>query len=60
MVAIAYFGPKDLVLIPQPTYGEYEIACQLVGAEVLKQPMQKENNFHLDIAETIDLVRGRP
>ena len=46
LVAIAYFGPKDLVLIPQPTYGEYEIACQLVGAEVLKQPMQKENNFH--------------
>jgi histidinol-phosphate aminotransferase len=57
LVAIAYFGPKDLVLIPQPTYGEYEIACQLVEADVLKQPMQKENNFHLDIAETVDLIR---
>ena len=57
LLAIAYFGPKDLVLIPQPTYGEYEIACQLVDADVLKQLMRKEANFHLDIAETVDLIR---
>ena len=57
LVAIAYFGPKDSVIIPQPTYGEYEIACQLVDADVLKQLMRKETNFHLDIAETVDLIR---
>ena len=57
LVAIAYFGPRDLVLIPHPTYGEYEIACRLADADVLKQLMRKETNFHLDIAETVDLIR---
>ncbi len=57
LVAIAYFGVEDAVLIPQPTYGEYEIACHLVGAQVLKQPMRKETNFQLNIAETADLLR---
>jgi len=46
-----------LVLIPHPTYGEYEIACRLADADVLKQLMRKETNFHLDIAETVDLIR---
>ncbi len=57
LVAAAYFGAEDSVLIPQPTYGEYEIACHLVGAQVLKQPMRKETSFQLNIAETVDLIR---
>ena len=32
LVATAYFGAEDTVIIPQPTYGDYEIACYLVGA----------------------------
>lgn len=57
LVAVAYFGAEDSVLIPQPTYGEYEVACYLVGARVLKQPMPKETDFRLNIAETMDLIR---
>lgn len=57
LVAIAYFGPGALVLIPQPTYGEYEVACRLVDAQVLKQPMLKEANFQLNTAETVDLIQ---
>jgi len=57
LVAIAYFGPGDLVLIPQPTYGEYEVACHLIDAQVLKQPMLKEVNFQLNTAETADLIQ---
>ena len=57
LVATAYLGPDDLVIIPQPTYGDYEIACYLVGAQVLKQPMLEEPNFRLNIAETVDLIR---
>ncbi|MFC1870463.1 pyridoxal phosphate-dependent aminotransferase [Chloroflexota bacterium] len=59
LVAIAYFGAEDLVLIPQPIYGEYEVACQLVGAQVLKQPVPEETNFKLNVAETVDLIRRR-
>jgi len=57
LVAVAYFGAEDSVLIPQPTYGEYEVACHLVGAQALKQPMPKETDFRLNIVETADLIR---
>ncbi len=57
LAVTAYFGPEDLVIIPQPTYSEYEIACYLVGAQVLKQPMLEEANFRLNVAETVDLIR---
>jgi len=57
LVTTAYFGPEDLVIIPQPTYGDYQIACYLVGARVLKQPMLEEANFQLDVNETVDLIR---
>lgn len=56
LVAIAYFGPGDLVLIPQPTYGEYEIACHIVDAQILKQPVLGEPNFHLDTGEITDVI----
>jgi len=57
LVAIAYFGSGDSVLIPQPTYGEYKIACHLVGAQVIKQPMLEEINFQLNTAETVELIQ---
>lgn len=42
LVAIAYFGSRDRVLIPQPTYSEYEVACRMMGARVVRQPVLKE------------------
>lgn len=57
LIAIVFFSPTDLVLIPQPTYGEYEIACHLVDTQILKQPVLQEPNFHLDVTETINLIR---
>jgi histidinol-phosphate aminotransferase len=57
LVTTAYLGPEDLVIIPQPTYGEYEISCHLVAAQILKQPTQEEADFRLNIAETVTLIR---
>ncbi len=57
LAVTAYFGPEDLVIIPQPTYSEYEIACYLVGAPVLEQPMLEGADFRLNVAETMDLIR---
>lgn len=56
LVAAAYFGPDDTVIIPQPTYADYEIACQLVGARVVKQTMPEETDFKLNVAETTELI----
>jgi len=57
LIATAYFNPDDLVLIPQPTYGEYETACQLADARVLKQPVFKETGFQLDIKDFTNLLQ---
>jgi len=57
LVATAYFGHDDLVIVPQPTYADYEIACYLVGAKVLKQWTLEDVNFRLNVAETVDLIR---
>ncbi len=56
LISIAYFGPGDTVLIPQPTYGEYETACQITGAKILKQSALNRPGFHIDINETVDLI----
>jgi histidinol-phosphate aminotransferase len=57
LVAAAYFEPGDLVVIPQPTYSEYQTACQLADAKIMKQPVLKEPDFHLDVCEITKLLR---
>ncbi|MFH1639118.1 MAG: histidinol-phosphate transaminase [Chloroflexota bacterium] len=57
LVATAYLGPEDTVLIPQPTYSEYEFACSLSGACVLPQPLPENSNFRLNVSETVSLMR---
>lgn len=58
LAALAYLGPGDLVLIPEPTFGEYEAACRLVGSRVLKQQLKRDEGFKLKVTETVDLIRG--
>jgi histidinol-phosphate aminotransferase len=58
LVATAYVEPNDSVIIPQPTYGEYETACHLVDAQILKQPVLKEPDFQLPINEMINLLQN--
>jgi len=57
LIATAYFEPSDLVLIPQPTYGEYEVACHLADTQILKQPALKEPDFQLNTDEMTNLLQ---
>ncbi|MFC2066920.1 pyridoxal phosphate-dependent aminotransferase [Chloroflexota bacterium] len=57
LVDLTYFGKGDRILILEPTYGEYEVACRVVGAEPIKQWMKMEGDFTPDIAETTDLIK---
>ena len=59
LIALTYFGRDDSVLILEPTFGEYEVACQIVGARVLKQRTKAEDSFVPKIEETITLIRQR-
>ncbi len=56
LAALAYFGRGDLVLIIEPTFGEYEVACQISGASIIKQ-RRAPKSFQLDIAETTELIQ---
>ncbi|MCL0103397.1 histidinol-phosphate aminotransferase family protein [Dehalococcoidia bacterium] len=57
LIAMAYFGRGDSVLILEPTFGEYEVACRMLGAEVLKQWAKAEDCFALRLEETTSIIR---
>jgi len=57
LVTLAYFGSADTVLIVEPTFGEYEIACRIAGSKVLRIRARAEINFRFEVAEIIDLIR---
>ena len=56
LIAAAFFEPSDLVLIPQPTYSEYETACHLMGARLLKPWMLGEKDLRLNIPRMKELI----
>ena len=61
LAALAYFDKGDRVLIIEPTYGEYQIACQITGASLVKQRLSAGSAFLLNINETLQLIkRHRP
>lgn len=57
LAALAYFGRDDKVLIIEPTFGEYQVACQISGASLIKQQLSAQNGFCLDVNETVELIR---
>jgi len=57
LIALTYFSHGDSVLIIEPTFGEYEVACQIVGAGVVKQWGREEDNFTIRVEETVNLIR---
>ncbi len=57
LIALTYFGQGDSVLILEPTFGEYEVACRLIGSKVFKQRGRAEEDFAPKTEEIIDLIR---
>jgi histidinol-phosphate aminotransferase len=57
LIALAYFGQGDSVLILKPTYGEYKVACQLTGAEVIEQKAMVQDSFRFSPDEIADFVQ---
>ena len=57
LISLAYFRPGDRVLILTPTFGEYEVACKIMGAEVVRQRGRAEDNFIWRMDETADFIR---
>ncbi len=61
MVASAYLGNNDIALIIEPTFGEYEVACQIAGTKIIKYQMREEDGFSVRVNELTDSIqRNRP
>jgi histidinol-phosphate aminotransferase len=56
LAALAYFGYGDLILLIEPTFGEDEVACCIVGCQFLKQQLKEEEGFRMKTEETIRLI----
>jgi histidinol-phosphate aminotransferase len=57
LIALTYFGKGDRALILEPTYGEYETACRIAGAGIIRLRAAAENSFVPRIADITDLIR---
>lgn len=56
LIALAYFRQGDGILIPEPTYGEYEVAVNIAGAKPIKHWMRAEDNFAPRIKDIVGLI----
>jgi len=59
LIPLTYFGHGDSILIIEPTFGEYKVACKIMGSEVFEQRGRAEENFATRIEETASLIRQR-
>jgi len=60
-VALAYFRPHAPVLIPEPTFGEYEVVSRLLGSPVVRVRFREEDGFAPDVERlAASLKRYRP
>lgn len=57
LIASAYLESKDAIVIPEPTFGEYEIACRIAGSRIVRHRLRPEDNFKLDISEFVESIR---
>jgi histidinol-phosphate aminotransferase len=58
-IAMVYFRQGDHILILEPTYGEYELACRLVGARPIKYRARENEGFSPNIEEVVDFIKQK-
>jgi histidinol-phosphate aminotransferase len=57
LVTTAYLDEGSLVLIIQPTYGEYELSCRIAGAEIITLSGREEDNFYINPLEIAEMIK---
>jgi L-threonine-O-3-phosphate decarboxylase len=57
LVALAFLRPGDAVLILDPTFGEYQRAVKLMGAQIHSCTARPEEAFHLDPDAILAVLR---
>ncbi len=57
LICQAYLNGKDRVIIPSPTFSEYERASRIMGSEPVSYVLKEENGFRIDVNKFIELLR---
>ena len=58
LIAAAFFEKEAPILIVEPTFGEYEIACRISGSKILKHRTQESNSFKLNTDEFASFIQS--
>ena len=58
-IATAYFRQNDNILVLEPTYGEYELACRLVGARPISYSANENEGFSPNIEEFVRMIKQK-
>lgn len=53
----AYAGPGDTIVIPCPTYGEYELAGTIADSRIAKYVLDEKDGFKMDCDKFIAFAR---
>jgi histidinol-phosphate aminotransferase len=57
LITTAYLGKGDKALILKPTFGEYEVACRIAGAEIAELWAGEYNGYTFDIDKAVDAIK---
>ena len=57
LITLAYFDEKTSVLIPEPTYSEYSISCQIANANIIQFSTHHCNCFRLDVDDFVQQIK---
>lgn len=57
LIAQTYFNRGDVVLVCKPTFGEYETACRIVGAQVIDLWAEERIDFRFDAGRVAALIQ---
>ncbi|MHC1573878.1 MAG: pyridoxal phosphate-dependent aminotransferase [Candidatus Syntropharchaeales archaeon] len=49
MIPLISIEAGDIAIIPSPTYGEYSHSVLMMGGEVCRHELKRENNFRMDL-----------
>lgn len=61
LIALAYINSKDTVLVQEPAYEGYRVACELMGAKIEYMRSHEKNNFYPDINEINNwIIHNKP
>ena len=57
LAALAYLGKGDTAVVIQPTFGEYEVACNIMGGQIVRQQLALDDGFSLDTGSMVEMVK---